>query len=164
VTGTSSNTTPLSSTYTPSSSGWYTIKIKNSTTADLGQKVWVNVTYTAPTSVNTRTSPGNLRGGGGTESDDPGQFEEPYLTKVTLQVYPNPSRSQVKLVFNNVNSSEPVNVKLFSADGTQLFEVKGSAMNIQNNFNRRYRGLGAGLYFVEASTTSMKERVKLVKM
>jgi alpha-amylase len=163
VTGTSSNTTPLTGTYTPSSTGWYTIKVKNSTTADLGQKVWVNVTYTAPTSVNTRTSPGNLRGGS-TISDDPGNFSEPYLTKVTMQVYPNPAREQVKLVFNNVNTSEQVSIKLFCADGTQLFELKGATGNIQSNFNRRFKSLTAGLYFVEATTTGMKERVKLVKM
>jgi alpha-amylase len=163
VTGTSSNTTPLTGTYTPSSTGWYTIKVKNSTTADLGQKVWVNVTYTAPTSVNTRTSPGNLRGGS-TTSDDPGNFSEPYLTKVTMQVYPNPAREQVKLVFNNVNTSEQVSIKLFCADGTQLFELKGATGNIQSNFNRRFKSLTAGLYFVEATTTGMKERVKLVKM
>jgi len=101
---------------------------------------------------------------GRNSSDDPGNFSEPYLTKVTMQVYPNPAREQVKLVFNNVNSSEPVNIKLFSADGTQMFQLKGAAGSIENSFNKQFKSLMKGLYFVEATTTGMKERVKVVKL
>lgn len=165
ATGVSSNTSPLTGTYTPSSSGWYTIKVKNSSSADLGQKVWVNVTYTAPTSVNTRTSPGNLRGTGAADSDDAMvNIDEPFVTKQAFHVYPNPASGPVKFTFSNISSSEPVTLKLFSVNGTEMFSLRGTVGNIQGAFNKRFTTVSKGLYFVEANTTTLKEKVKVVKL
>lgn len=47
---------PVTVTYTPPADGWISIKVRNTVENQLGQRVWVNVAYTAPTSVDTRGS------------------------------------------------------------------------------------------------------------
>lgn len=164
ITGTSSNTAPLTNSYTPGSTGWYTIKVKNSSVSDAGQRVWVNVTYTAPTTVNTRTSPGNLRGEAATGDEVAFIPDEPFLSKAALQVYPNPSQGDVRLVFSNIDMSQTVTVRLYSVDGNRLFELRGNPATVQNSFSMRYTPLSAGVYFLEADAKELKQRVKIVKL
>jgi alpha-amylase len=45
---------PLQGTYTATTEGWIIVKVRNTVNTQAGQKVWVNVTYTAPKVVNTR--------------------------------------------------------------------------------------------------------------
>jgi len=54
--GNSSAASPISGSYNTSFTGWITIKVRNADAAQPGQKIWANVTYTAPTTVNTRDS------------------------------------------------------------------------------------------------------------
>jgi hypothetical protein len=58
--GISTVLSPLTLNYTPSSEGWITIKVRNTLDNYPGQRCWVNVTYTAPTYVETRTGPGKM--------------------------------------------------------------------------------------------------------
>ena len=57
--GVASNTSPLTINYTPAVTGWLTIKVRNTTNAQAGQKVWCNVAYTAPKVINTRVTADN---------------------------------------------------------------------------------------------------------
>lgn len=45
---------PVTGTFTPTVDGWYTIKVRNTYDTSTGQRCWVNVTYVAPTVVDTR--------------------------------------------------------------------------------------------------------------
>jgi hypothetical protein len=45
---------PLQLTHVPAADGWYNIKVRNTVNNSVGQRVWVNVNYTAPVNVNTR--------------------------------------------------------------------------------------------------------------
>ncbi len=54
--GVSTVANPLRLTHVPASDGWYNIKVRNSESNIAGQRVWVNVNYTAPENVNTRTA------------------------------------------------------------------------------------------------------------
>lgn len=99
-TGVSSNTAPLTGTYTPSASGWITIKVKHANTTTPSMKVWVNVSYTAPATVNTRTAAGLVN-----NNDEPEASalvgKESSMQAIT--VFPNPSKDY----FNIVNSALP---------------------------------------------------------
>ena len=52
-----SATSPLVTDYTAPTTDWYVLKIKNTTANYTGQKCWVKVSYTAPTTVNTSQFP-----------------------------------------------------------------------------------------------------------
>ncbi|MEY4593810.1 MAG: hypothetical protein RIQ47_220 [Bacteroidota bacterium] len=41
----------LTGTYTPTTTGWITIKVRNSVSTNPSQRCWVNITYTAPSAV-----------------------------------------------------------------------------------------------------------------
>jgi alpha-amylase len=47
----------LKVSYTPTSVGWYTIKVNNRYTTNAGQSVWLKATYTAPRKATTSTYP-----------------------------------------------------------------------------------------------------------
>ena len=46
-----SGTGNLTGTYTPTSNGWLTLKVRNSSKTNPSQNCWVNVTYTAPANI-----------------------------------------------------------------------------------------------------------------
>ena len=52
--GNSTVIAPISNTYNATYTGWITIKVRNAVNTQAAQKVWANVTYTAPTTLNTR--------------------------------------------------------------------------------------------------------------
>ncbi|MFY7653146.1 MAG: hypothetical protein ACOVQE_10595, partial [Chitinophagaceae bacterium] len=56
VSGLAANTAPLTGTFTPTTEGWYVIKIHNANNTQARQRAWVRVTYTAPAVVNTRAT------------------------------------------------------------------------------------------------------------
>ena len=56
VSGATTVASPITVTYTPTAAGWYSIKVRNTQATNAGQKVWVNVNYTAPTVVDTRSA------------------------------------------------------------------------------------------------------------
>ncbi|MEN9997849.1 MAG: hypothetical protein RI922_839 [Bacteroidota bacterium] len=93
----------------PSYSGWYTIKLKNTTAIQAGQKAWVKLNYLAPDTVDTSvpknkcacTSPSNL----GIEED----------LNDWLQLYPNPARNNLHIRFNEYAAGELVNFEIFDA-------------------------------------------------
>ena len=54
--GNSSAASPISGSFSATYTGWITIKVRNADATQPAQKVWANVTYTAPTTVNTLDS------------------------------------------------------------------------------------------------------------
>ena len=117
LTGVSTAAVPLTGTYTPTKDGWITIKVKHANNTTPSMKVWVNLTYTAPATVNTRTSAGLIAIGDNTNTSALLQNEND-VQKVT--VYPNPAKDY----FNIVNSSLPDGVyNLFLTDisGNNVF-------------------------------------------
>jgi Alpha amylase, catalytic domain len=121
ATGVSSNTTPLSGSYTPTTTGWLTIKIKNSTATQAGQKVWVNLAYTAPVSVNTRTGAGAAIVNRGN-----GPITEEINTIGSFIVYPNPAKNQVAFSLKGVAANETIRLRVFTLDGQDLFLLGGT--------------------------------------
>ena len=51
--GISTVASPVTVNYTATAEGWINMKVRNTIENQLGQKVWVNAAYTAPTTVDT---------------------------------------------------------------------------------------------------------------
>ncbi len=155
VTGTSTNTVPLTGSYTPTATGWLTVKVKQTTNTQPAQRVWVNVSYTAPATVNTRTSPGNLRGIAAAPA--------PELAK-TIKVYPNPSAGSVFFNTTGIAANETMQVSLVNTDGKILFSFSGNIGQIQPLFNQQFQQLKSGIYILKINAGSVAEQVKLLKV
>lgn len=86
---------PTTITYNVPSDGWYNVKVRNTNSDVAGQKVWVNVNYTAPTVVNTRLAanqvPSNVSiwtgNKGTTDMSDCGNWESGLIPGPTSTVY-----------------------------------------------------------------------------
>jgi alpha-amylase len=162
ATGIASSTAPLILNYTPTATGYITIKVKNAVTPQLGQKVWVNVSYTAPTSVNTRTAPGNLKTFQNTIVAT--EANTVIQQKGMVTVYPNPSENQVTLSFDANTINQEMKIRLTSADGKIVCEQSGTGNQIQQSLNRGYPLLKSGVYILNMVLPGRQEQVKLVKL
>jgi hypothetical protein len=61
VSGVTTASSPLVLSYMPVEEGWIKAKVRNTAATYPGQKCWVNITYTAPAAVNTRSGPGKMQ-------------------------------------------------------------------------------------------------------
>lgn len=162
VTGVATAAAPLTLNYTPASARWVTIKVKNANTSQAGQKVWVNTTYTAPATVNTRTAPGNLEPNG----------EDPVLVNVQdgiqeqgrFKVFPNPANGAVQFGIEGISDFGDIQLSLFDLAGKRLIQVNGSLASIQETFNQQFSSLKPGVYALEAQLEGIKSWVKLIKI
>ena len=161
MTGASTNTAPLTLTYTPASTGWLSIRVKNAASNTSAMKVWVNVTYTAPPTVDTRNSPGNLR-----EAVNPSEEAEPVFTadkEVYAAVFPNPSAGEVQFEFSGVSSDELITFSLFDLQGRELFSGQSTSVFIADDFNRSFLNLGRGAYLLRLRSSALNQQVRLLK-
>lgn len=157
VSGTSSNTAPLVGYYTPATDGWITLKASNTNNTTPGQRVWINVTYTAPTVVNTRTAPGNLR-----TSDD--QSMLPLLPEARVHLFPNPTQDQVYFSFNDLDLLAKVQVVVVDLRGQKVFELTTNTTDVEQAFNQYFSMLKAGIYFIRLEWNQQHEQLKLIKL
>ena len=162
VSGVATAAAPLTINYTPTAAGYYTIKVKNAVSTQAGQKVWVNVTYTAPTSVNTRTSPGNLE----PPMEDTGVSPtvEPVDYTGSIAVFPNPTDGQVNFTITGVSDKELISMNLYDISGKQIINISGNMTNIQELFNAEFGRVDRGVYFLDAVSPSLRQQVRLVKL
>ena len=72
---------------------WYTIKIRNTTPNQMGQKCWVKLTYEAPTSPNLNTTKNKCACSSTTSIN----FED---HQIDYYVYPNPANDFIQILYN----------------------------------------------------------------
>ena len=159
VSGTSSNTSPLTGTYTPAADGWLSIKVKNVNSTTAAQRVWVNVSYVAPAVVNTRTSPGNLRTLNFTNAS-----EELNLAESKLNIYPNPTQNQIYFSFQNISDTEKMLLRLYDLSGREVIAIEATMQDVESKFNAVFSEKNAGVYLLQIEAPSLHQRLKLVKM
>jgi alpha-amylase len=134
--GTSTNAAPLTGTYSVAATGWIAVKVRNTNTSQAGQKCWVNVTYTAPAVVNTRTTADSAynkvaiwTGNKGTsDASDCGNWEEGLLpqSKYKAMVPANPATMPV--VATNINAQQ-----LVIETGAGMVVNSGKTINVTGN-------------------------------
>jgi alpha-amylase len=103
IAGATTAASPVTGTFTPSFTGWITVKIRHSNTTQALQKAWVTVAYTAPAVVDTRSVGSNAAtsvaiwsGNKGTsDAFNCGNWEEGKMpsasTDVIIPAYASPS-------------------------------------------------------------------------
>lgn len=141
--------------YTPSSTGFFTIKVKNNSTSNPSQKVWVKATYTAPKVVNTTSYPAKMDN---QEDELPAEiiYEE-------LQVYPSPIQKQATIQFG-----------LLEPEQVQIVVVNGAGSVVMPIVEKRYEAgmhriqwnsenLPSGVYYIQLKTGSSQKTVKVLK-
>jgi alpha-amylase len=96
----------------PTYSGWYSIRIKNATATQAGQKCYVKLTYTAPEIVDTSVPKNKCA----CTSSSVG-FEEPM--NETWMVYPNPATSEITIEYM-VPVPVDADIQLFTMDGKHV--------------------------------------------
>lgn len=160
-TGVSTNTAPLSHSFTPATTGWYSIRVKNATSKTAAMKVWVNVTYTAPSVVDTRSSPGNLREAIVSDESESDGFS--MSREVFASVYPNPAAGDVTIEFSGVASDEVVSLEACDIRGKVIFRMEAQPAAITDAFNNEFRSLSRGLYLIKLSGTNLQQQLRLMK-
>lgn len=161
ATGVSTAASPLVVTHVPASARWITIKVKNANTTQLGQKVWVNTTYTAPATVDTRSNPGNL------EQPNEGSVtsaEVATMTQTVLRAYPNPTNGEIFFSLEGISDLSDLHLELFDLSGRRVIDATANISNIQDVFNSSFSHLNSGVYVLRAQGQGLRQMIKLVKM
>lgn len=155
---------PLSGSFTPSTTGWLSVRVRNANATQAGQVVRVNLNYTAPTVVNTRSAPGNqyAEPGAAVNRDEP--LTEEILTEVTLQISPNPTSGEVNFQVEGISDQEILRVELFDLRGQLILAEKGNLNDISASFNKHFSLLSAGTYFLNAQLPGKRQHLKLIKL
>ena len=149
----------LTKVYTPTFTGWITLKVKNNVATNPTQKCWVNVTYTAPAIITNATAASarmaaSFWTGNGETSDwnDPKNWEEGIVpdekSDVVIPggVYPNPAvSSSIKIASLRIeeNAHLFVNDRLFVENEIQNDGSISGLGALENN---------AGEFVIESST------------
>ncbi len=159
VTGTSTATAPLTGTYTPSSNGWITIKIKNANKTTAGQVVWVNLTYAAPEKVNTRT----IAGIEANEDEPTNAMAVKRSDVASIAVSPNPSNGKITITIAKASATEILVARLYSADGKLIKTASGNLGYCQDAINGVLMQQKTGMYFLKMTGKDFSGEVKIVR-
>lgn len=138
ISGVTSASSPLTGTYTPTSDAWITIKVRNTTNTQAGQKCWINVTYTAPAVVDTRATANAIptraaiwTGNKGTDSPlDCGNWEEGKMPGVGIDLVVPAYSSPAPILTSSIT------IKACTVETGALLTINsGSSLTITDNVN-----------------------------
>ena len=160
-TGVSTNTAPLNHSFTPITTGWYSIRVKNGSNKTSAMKVWINATYTAPSVVDTRSAPGNLREALAEETEPACEFS--MSKEVYALVYPNPSAGDVSIEFSGVDAGEQITLQLFDISGREMFRSNGTPAMLAETFKNQFRTLANGTYLLNINSEKLNQKLRLMK-
>ena len=138
ISGVTSTSNPLTGNFSTNYSGWVTIKVRQTVNTQAAQKCWINVTYTAPTVVDTRatenafaTKAAIWTGNKGTSNlTDCGNWEEGKMPGATLNLIV-PANASPMPVFNGNVSAKNVMIEA----GTTLTINNGSTLTVLENIS-----------------------------
>ncbi len=158
-TGTSTKTSPLTGTYTPTIDGWVTVRVKNANNTTAGQRVWVNLNYTAPQNVITRPQPAKISYATGTNEIE----GENKSALFNLSVYPNPTKGIIKLVIPELQPGEIAGFQLSDMRGLSLIKIKGNLQQGEEAINNTLIHAYKGTYLLQVITKKYKGQIKIIR-
>jgi alpha-amylase len=159
IVATKSGVGNLSLTYTPTTTGFYTIKIKNTSATNPSQTAFVKLTYTAPKVANTSTFPsaaapnaiiGNIT-------------DEKVERNLSLSAaYPNPF-NQSTLIAYTIKEKTWVQLNIYNAAGQKINTLLSKEIE-PGEYNEYLDGatLKNGTYIVELKTIKASQQIKIV--
>lgn len=139
----------LPSTY----DGWYTVRLRNQTAQQTGQKAWVKVNYLAPESINTKALKSKCA------------CSVPPVNSLDMQenginLYPNPTSGHSFLNFHEPTQG-PTKYEIVGISGKQM--DSGTIPQGTTDFVLKNSHLSSGMYFVHLYGTASKTVFKLIK-
>jgi alpha-amylase len=145
-------------TYTPSSTGFYIVKVKNTNSTNPSQTATVKVTYTAPKVANTSTYPASAFRGTSSILQITPEEEKAF----TISNYPDPFPS-----FTNINYSLPTsgltNLSLYNSNG-QLIRTLVNGERAAGNYEMMLdaKALASGIYILKLSSGNQTRLRKVI--
>ena len=138
----------------PNYSGWLTIKIKNTTATQTGQKCYVKLNYLAPEVVDPTVVKNNCACAISFAS-----LEESEIS--TTNIYPNPTNDILNVTFEKI-LSENLKINFIGMDGRILenFDLNGGNDAYQLSTEK----LKPGVYFIEMTQENQTTRQQFVKL
>jgi alpha-amylase len=116
-------------TYAPVYSGWHTIRVRNASATQMGQKCWVKAIYQAPKVVQSNAMKKkcacSITNGGNSSTEE--------LLEAAFELFPNPSQGKFEMVWSSGISVQAVEVIDLSGRSIQRFA--GPFFNDSANFD-----------------------------
>ena len=142
--------------FTPSYSGWYTIRLRNATASQSGQHCWVKATYEAPAVVQTN----EVKNKCACNFTEPGA-ELDVISPLDINLYPNPTSDQFTISLSDELQLE--SMSLINVFG-QSFQLSCHSTN-GNEYLVGLKQLESGFYWVAIQTSqgSIYKSLQIVK-
>jgi alpha-amylase len=144
---------PLTLSYTPASTGFYTVKVKNYSSSNPSQKVFVKVNYTAPRVVNTATSGFTSEAAKGGEGMETGEMlKETEEVSVSVHAYPNPFSDKALIIFTLPEETK-VKLEVFNSMSQSEGLLENGILE-PGEYTREFSGQGksSGVYLYKLTT------------
>ncbi len=153
----------LTLTYTPTTTAYFIIKVKNYNSTNPTQKVWVKATYTAAKVIPTGAIASSLDDE--VTADQPTTPETTARTTMLKPAHPNPFNPSTNIAFS-LRESAPVKLTVYNSVGQRvktLIDGEMAAGEYQVTFDGA--GLASGQYMVQLTTPTGREtqRMTLLK-
>lgn len=154
-----SGTGTLTLSYTPSTTGYYTLRVRNNATTNPSQKVFVKATYTAPRVVASNSFAREIMDNGG---DD--LAVEPLRSELEVEAYPSPAVRGTDMHFTfSLIESGAVRLSLYNALGQQVQQWANTDMQAgANSITLNTRDLDKGIYIFQLEANGQKTSGKVV--
>ena len=142
--------------FTPSYSGWYTIRLRNASASQSGQHCWVKAIYEAPAVVQTNEAKNKCAC---TFTEPGAELNE--VSPLDINIYPNPTSDQFTISLSNELQLE--SIALINVFG-QSFELSYHSTN-GNEYLVGLKQLESGFYWVAIQTSqgSIYKSLQIVK-
>ena len=142
--------------FTPSYSGWYTIRLRNASASQSGQHCWVKAIYEAPAVVQTNEAKNKCAC---TFTEPGAELNE--VSPLDINIYPNPTSDQFTISLSNELQLE--SIALINVFG-QSFELSYHSTN-GNEYLVGLKQLESGFYLVAIQTSqgSIYKSLQIVK-
>jgi alpha-amylase len=143
--------------YTPTQSGWYTVRLRNATATQPGQKAWVKLTYEAPAVVQTNVTKNKCAC---TTTTLPTSVDEKAAALAALKVYPNPAANELYLQWDDATSPWK-HITVRDLQGRVLMAA-GAPVG-DSDMKLSTESLAAGMYVVEVQHAAGSTVQRFVK-
>lgn len=133
--------------------GWHTLRIRNTSNTQAGQKCWVKATYTAPQVVNTT----EVKLKCACAQAGAGMIEN---SEQLVSIYPNPFTD--RFIIEGLNADIAINtILIYNTSGTLIMSIAGNKMSSQEVDASI---LARGIYYLEIQTENGEYTVKFIKI
>jgi hypothetical protein len=133
--------------------------VNSATNTQAAQKVWVNVTYTAPANVNTRQPA--LRSSGITGVSENTLSINTDFSNVSI--YPNPGNGNIRFELGFIRHDEIIRAGLYDVNGRLLTEINNHLNAVETGLSTIMSNKSPGLYFIRLGVGDRNYQLKYIR-